>query len=131
MKVCIHFTPVQHFREGNVERCLKFCRWLLLHNNRDNTFCTRILFSDESLFTQEGLFNAHNLHYWEEENPFIIRERSFQVQWKLNIWAGIIGDQISGPCVPNRMRSDDYTDFLRKNLPDLLEDLPLNIRRNI
>lgn len=57
-----HFSKV-HLREGDAERRLEFCRWLVRENNMDNTFCGRILFSDESLFTQEGLFNAHNTHY--------------------------------------------------------------------
>lgn len=61
--------------------------------------------TNESLFIREGLFNAHNMHYWAEENPFLIRERRFQVRWKLNIWAGIIGNEVIGPCVlPNRVR---------------------------
>jgi len=127
-----HFSSVQHFREGDAERRLEFCRWLIFENNRDNTFCSRILFSDESLFTREGLFNAHNMHYWAEENPFVIRERSFQVRWNLNIWAGIIGNELIGPCVlPNRIRGNNYADFLRDNLPDLLEDVPLNIRQTM
>jgi len=42
-------------------------------------------FYSPSLCLREGLFNAHNLYYWAEKNPFVIRERSFQVRWKLNI----------------------------------------------
>lgn len=127
-----HFSKIQHLREADAERRLEFCRWLVRENNRVNTFCGRILFSDESLFTREGLFNANNMHYWATENPFLIRERNFQVRWKLNIWAGIIGNEIIGLCIlPNRMRGDNYADFLRENLPDLLEDLSLNIRQNM
>jgi len=64
------------------------------------------------------------MHYWAEENPFVVREQNFQVRWKLNIWAGIIGDQLIGPCVfPNRMTGENYVEFLTENLPDVLEDL--------
>jgi hypothetical protein len=57
------------------------------------------------------------MHYWAEETPFIIRERSFQVRWKLNIWAGIIGNELIGSCIlPNRIRGNDYENFLRDNL---------------
>jgi len=111
---------------------MEFCRWLLREYNTDNRFCSRILFTDESLFTREGIFNAHNMHYWAEENPFVVRERNLQIRWKLNIWAGIIGDQLIGPCVlPNRMRGDNYVEFLIENLPDVLEDLPLHIRERV
>lgn len=95
-------------------------------NITDNRFYNRILFTDDSLLTRKGIFNAHNMHYWAEENPFVIRERNFQISWKLNIWAGIIGDQLIGPCVlPNRMRGDNYVEFLIENL---LEDLSLYMR---
>ena len=61
---------------------------------------------------------ANDLRRGEEEIIRIIKKEPrksmyFQVRWKLNIWTRIIGDQIIGPCVlPNRMRGDDYTDFL-------------------
>jgi len=87
-----HFSMVQQLKEGNAEHRMEFCRWLLREYNRDNRFCSRILFTDESLFTREGIFNVHNMHYWAEENLFVVRERNFQICWKLNIWAGIIGD---------------------------------------
>jgi len=115
-----HFSSVQHLREDDVERRLEFCRWLIFENNRGNTYCSRILFSDESLFTRERLFNAHTMHYWAEENPFVIRERSFQIwssKWNLNIWAGILGNELIGLCVlPNRIRGNNYADFLKDNL---------------
>jgi len=47
-----YFISVQHLREDDAERRLEFCQWLLLLNNRDNIFCARILFFDESLFTR-------------------------------------------------------------------------------
>ena len=44
----------------------------------------------------------------------------------------MIGDEIIGPHIlPNRVRGDDYADFLRDDLPELLEDLPLNIRQSM
>lgn len=82
-----HFTKVQHLKEGDAERRVEFCRWLLRQHNINNSFCSRILFTDESLFTREELFNVHNTHYWTHENLFVFQERSFQVRWKLNIWA--------------------------------------------
>ncbi len=33
----------------------------------------RILFSDESLFTQDGIFNLRNEHMWAEDNPHVRR----------------------------------------------------------
>jgi len=131
MKVCIHTIILYQY--NIFEKTTLNVVWNFVNgycfSTTETIYSVLEFYSSTSLCLREGLFNAHNLHYWAEENPFVIRERSFQVRWKLNIWAGIIGDQIIRPCVlPNRMRGDDYTDFLRDNLPDLLKDLPLNIR---
>jgi len=127
-----HFSMVQQLKEENAEHRIEFCRWLLRQYNRDDRCCTRILFTDESLFTREGIFYVRNVHYWVEKNPFVVRERNFQVRWKLNIWAEIIGDQLIGLCVlPNRITGENYVEFLTENLPDVLENLPLRIRETM
>jgi hypothetical protein len=41
-------------------------------------FVSRILFSDESNFDKQGCYNAHNWHFWAEENPKAIFPRAFQ-----------------------------------------------------
>jgi len=72
-----HFSMVQQLngtKKEDAEHRIEFCRWLLRQHNKDDRFCTRILFTDESLFTREGIFNVHNVHYWAEENPFVVRE---------------------------------------------------------
>ena len=43
-----------------------------------------ILWTDESLFTRGGMFNVHNEHYWDTENPYVFRERGFQKRFKIN-----------------------------------------------
>jgi len=32
-----------------------------------------VIFSDESLFTREGIFNSHNMHLWSDENARVTR----------------------------------------------------------
>ncbi|CAG9840654.1 unnamed protein product [Diabrotica balteata] len=55
------------------------------------------MFTDEATFTRREVFNWRNSDYWEEENPHAIKARHFQHEFKLNIWCGIIGDQLLGP----------------------------------
>ena len=44
----------------------------------------------------------------------------------MNIWAGIMGTQILGPVIlPDILNSETYLEFLRDNLPDFLEEIPL------
>ena len=57
-----HYTRVQHLREEDYPRKKRFCENFLRRVNEDPEFPSRVMFSDESLFTQEGHFNSHNMH---------------------------------------------------------------------
>ena len=115
-------TPTDHNRR------VQFSRWMLNHVHEDRDFSSYILFTDEAHFTQEGVFNQHNLHQWREENPRAIREHGFQHRYSVNVWAGILGDRIIGPHIfPGHLTGEMYSTFLDLTLPQLLEDVPLNI----
>jgi len=121
-----HYTRVQHLRAADYQARRTFCEDFLRQVDRDPRFSSRVIFSDESLFTQEGIFNSHNMHYWSEENPRVTRLKNFQVRWKINIWAGIMGTQILGPVIlPDILTGQSYVEFLQENLPDFLEEVPL------
>ena len=93
---------------------------------------SRILFTDEAQFTRDGIVNYHNIHVWHIENPHEIRQSNHQQQFSLNVWAGIVGDCLIGPFIfPQNLNGDTYLDFLQNHLPELLEDVPLNIRQNL
>ncbi|KAL6417367.1 hypothetical protein ACFW04_014543 [Cataglyphis niger] len=108
-----------------------FCENFLRNIDRDPRYSSRVIFSDESLFTQAGIFNVHNMHFWSEENPRVTRLRNFQTCWKINVWAGIMGTEILGPVIPDVLTGRTYVDFLTENLPDFLEDVPLFERNEI
>ena len=92
-----HFTQVQALEENDFAPREEFCRWLLNSDIEQYHFFKRILWTDESLFTREGVFNTHNMHHWATENPHASRQSSFQRRFKVNVWAGIVGDQLIGP----------------------------------
>jgi len=97
----------------------------------DPEFPFYVIFSDESLFIREGVLNSHNMHIWDDENPRVTL-RNFQIRWKLNVWAGIMGTKILGPVIPlERLNGALYVKFLVENLPDFLEDVPLLDRNKI
>lgn len=60
-------------------------------------FLNHVLWSDESNFSNNGIVNRHNSHYWSSENPHWMRETNFQRRWSINVWCGILEDQIIGP----------------------------------
>lgn len=127
-----HYTSVQDLREEDYPLRRRFCENFLRRVNEDQDFPSRVIFSDESLFTREGIFNSHNMHMWSDENPRITRLRNFQVRWKLNIWAGIMGTNILGPVIlPDILNGVSYLEFLSENIPDFLEEVPLAERNKI
>ncbi|KAL6421387.1 hypothetical protein ACFW04_011812 [Cataglyphis niger] len=105
-----HYTRVQHLRPADYPARRMFCENFLRNIDRDPRYSSRVIFSDESLFTQKGIFNVHNMHFWSEENPRVTRLRNFQTRWKINV---------------------TYVDFLTENLPDFLEDVSLFERNEI
>ncbi|RLU25143.1 hypothetical protein DMN91_003235 [Ooceraea biroi] len=125
-----HYTRVQHLRQEDYPRRKRFCEDFLRRVNEDPELPSCVIFSDESLFTREGILNSHNMHVWDAENPRPTRLRNFQVRWKLNVWAGIMGTKILGPVIlPETLNGASYMEFLMENLPDFLEEVPL-INRN-
>ncbi|XP_026829624.1 uncharacterized protein LOC113562960 [Ooceraea biroi] len=128
-----HYTCVQHLRSEDYERRKTFCENFLREVDRDPRFPSHVIFSDESLFTREGIYNSHNMHFWSDENPRVTRLRNLQTRWKINVWAGIMGTQIHGPIIlpQQTLTGQTYVELLRENFPDFLEDVPLLERNKI
>lgn len=98
----------------------------------DGFQANKILFTDESCFTRRGVTNLHNEHVYADENPHAIKERHYQREFKINVWMGIIDHYLVGPFrLPNRLDGACYLRFLQETLPELLEDVPLNLRQNM
>jgi len=91
------------------------------------------LFTDEAMFTRDGIFNFHNVHMWAHANPHTIREAKHQTTFSINVWAGNGGGRLIGPVrLPERLTGPTYREFLerlmRDILPDVLHDVPLRLR---
>ena len=99
---------------------------------RNPSFTTYILWTDEAIFNREGCFNSHDKHVWSDENPLALRPRAAQVRWSINLWAGICGEFIVGPYIlPDRLDGPAYKYFLEHVLPDLMDDIPYEVRQNM
>lgn len=108
---------------------LEFCDWFL---NQPDGFQRNILWSDESTFKSNAEVNTWNCRYWSEENPHWLREIDNQRIWKVNVWCGIIDNQIVGPIfIEGNLNRFKYVRLLQEELPAKLEDLPLNLRLNM
>lgn len=123
-----HYQRVQNLRPADFQPRLEFCRWIL--NNND--VLPNILWSDETTFTRNGIFNTHNSHVWETVNPRVVRRTHFQHRFSVNLWAAIIGDQLIGPIeIPDRLNANLYLNFLQNDLNPLFDDVPVNVRHNM
>ncbi|CAK1587171.1 unnamed protein product [Parnassius mnemosyne] len=130
-----HYTPVHVMEEGDPVRRLDFCRFMLNADAEDPMFFRKILWTDESKFDQDGITNYHNLHFWapkEQRNPGKKRPSKSQRRFSLNVWMGIINDNLIGPYfLPNYLNGENYETFLREDLSGLLHDIPLATRQNM
>ena len=127
-----HFQKVQDLLPNDHIPRVNFARWCLRQLEEDEEFFKRVLFTDEACFTRCGVFNTHNMHRWQQDNPHEVHRFRYQHRFSVNVWCGIVGDYLIGPyLLPSPLNGQRYATFLRYVLPGLLENVPLGIRRNM
>lgn len=124
------FTPVQTLHQGDSQRRVIFCRWFVGQLENDNNFPRRILWTDESNFTNCGMFNRRNKHHYATENPHLVQEVRNQTRFSINVWCGLIDNQIVGPYFfEGTLNGERYLNFLQGAFQDILDSLPLETIR--
>lgn len=130
-----HYTPVHVIEEGDPARRLDFCRFMLNCDAENSMFLRKILWTDESKFDRDGITNYHNAHYWAQKdqgNPHKKRLKGSQRRFSLNVWMGIINNNLIGPYfLPDNLNGETYENLLREHLHELLEEVPLEIRQGM
>lgn len=127
-----HVQTVQALQPGDYAPRLVFCRWLRQKNLENDNFVKNILSTDEATFTRNGVTNHHNSHLWADENPRAKKETHYQNNFSVNVWAGIVDNFLIGPFfLPHRLSGAEYLNFLRNDLPNLLQEVPLAIQENM
>ncbi|RVE45431.1 hypothetical protein evm_009949 [Chilo suppressalis] len=109
-----HLNKVQELAPPDLPARLQFCTWLREERRQ-------ILWTDESTFTRVGMFNIHNSHFWSDVNPRQVRPSHFQRRFSVNVWAGILGDQLLGSVFLDRLNTDNYLDLLQNQVENMLE----------
>lgn len=128
---CYKMKKVQHLNEGDKPRRVRFCRWLLNKKRNDPLICSKILWSDESNFSNNGFFNR-NMHYkWTRENTHWCRETAFQERFSTNVWVGLLGTKVIGPYFyDGKLTARRYLNFLQNEFQDFLYELTVAERLN-
>ncbi|KAJ8911709.1 hypothetical protein NQ315_013171 [Exocentrus adspersus] len=124
--------PVQTIHPGDNERRLQFCNWFRDEIREDHDVPCKILWSDESLFTNSGIFNRRNKHFYATQNPYLIQEVRSQIRFSLNVWCGLLNNNLLGPYfIQGNLTGQTYLNFMQNDLEDILDNLPLQTVRNL
>lgn len=117
---------VQALDENDRVRREQFCHFYLHMMQRVQLFYTKIIWSDECTFSNNGILNRNIHPYWSQENPRIIVENNFQRRFSVNVWCGILGDRLVGPFfIDGTLNQEKYHQLLTENIDIFLDDLPL------
>ncbi|KMQ90415.1 transposable element tc1 transposase [Lasius niger] len=123
--VFIPHHPV--IREDRFARCNLTLATVQVNFNDvgNDPFLKNILWSDEAIFESDGCINKHNEHHYAEHNPHCVKA-NIQGRWTVNVWLGIIGDNIICPeFIQGNVNAHYYAKFLLHQLDELFEDVPL------
>lgn len=91
-----HIEMHQNLYGTVFQKRLDFCLWASAKVGEEADFFCNVLFTDESTFHNNGLVNLHNFHYFDTEDQHVFRTRDHQSWWSINVYGGIIGDQVIG-----------------------------------
>ena len=70
------------------------------------------------------MLNLHNWHHYTQQNPFVAQNASLEMQFSLNVWLGVVDDQLIDPHMFQCSLRSEYLDFLEHHLPGLLDVIP-------
>lgn len=85
---------------------------------------------EEATFNRDGELSFHNSREWQRNNSLVIHGHGYQHRYSVNVWAGIVYNQIIGLCIlPTYLTGKEYLQSVLKDVfPRFLENAPLGIR---
>ena len=78
---------MQHLTEHDPHRRMEFCEWVIGEMEKESSFSSGILLTDEANFYINGEVNGQNLRYWSDAHW--IDASKMQGAQKLMVWCGI------------------------------------------
>ena len=91
-----------------------------------------ILWTDEAIYTRDGVFNCHNSHCYDIQNPHLGLVNKSQHRFQIMVWGGIMDKTIIGPYfMRENLTGERYLQFLEEELPELLNVIPVERQRNM
>jgi hypothetical protein len=106
------FLSVIHHRQNHLESNSAVFRY--------------ILFTHEAGFPRDGIVKFHTPHVYVDNNPHPTVVSIHQLRFSINVWVGILCGQFFGLVVSPITLTDAVDFFLVKDLPVLVEHVPLH-----
>ncbi|KRT85862.1 hypothetical protein AMK59_1817 [Oryctes borbonicus] len=124
-----HYVQAVELTENDYNARIRFCIWLQEKLSKEPDFSTTVLFTGECCFTNRGILNYHNPYTGTISNS---TRNSFQYDFSVNVWAGIIDKTLLGPFIfPSELNGESYLQFLQSMMPEFIEDIPLQVRKQM
>ncbi|KAJ8941074.1 hypothetical protein NQ318_003255 [Aromia moschata] len=110
--------------EDDFDRRILFCEQMMQMVDDNTLQIENVLFADESTFTLHGHVNRQSCRYWSRENTHWMRELHTQNPEKVNVWAGIIGENIIGPFfIDGNLNGETNLALLQNNVVPTMANL--------
>ena len=87
---------VQALSDDDKRYRAQFCEWMMEMVEEDESFISRLVFSDEATFHLSGTVNRHNVRIWGTEPPHQIVEHTRDSP-KVNVFCAVSQDKVYGP----------------------------------
>lgn len=124
------FTKVQALLPYDFPQRVEFCENMLIRTQEDPNFLSKIIWTDESKFSREGIFNRHNCHIWSNENPHATREANSQIKFSFNVFCLLMDDQVRYLIYDEQLNSRKYVDIIKSEVEEFTDSLPLEKYRS-
>jgi len=124
------FSRIQKLHPGDHLRRIEFCENFLLHIQEDENFLSKIIWCDESKFSQEGIFNMRNQHFWSTENPHATRVTESQFQFRINVFCLMMNDRVKFFLYEENLNAAGFLRILNEVVVNFLDELPLSMTFN-
>ena len=86
----------QMLKPTDLERRVKFCKWLLEKVEENSDFLGKLFMSDKAHFSLNGHVNRQDMRFWVTESPHQIKEVPLLSE-RVTVWCGFMENCIIGP----------------------------------
>lgn len=123
---------VQALLPGDTDRRLTFCRWFVARSIGNHSFPNLIIWTDECNFSNNGMYNRKNNHYWSRTNPVRTTETHNQVRFSFNCWCAILHNKIFAIKIYHgTLNSEKYQEILNVVVDKVDDSISLSNLNNV